>query len=178
MNRKTAFTLIELLIVVAIIGVLAAIAVPNFLAAQTRAKVTRSLADMRALKLACATYRIDNNNFPDASTGVDIPPDSHTRLEELTSPVAYMNSIPHDPFNTRGTSKDIAAFEYVYFTRELLGGVIGVYASAYGSGTPSASEYIIFGLGPDKDCDFSTGAIAYSITNGTISNGDVVAFGP
>ena len=79
MNGKKAFTLIELLIVVAIIGILAAIAVPNFLSAQTRAKVSRSFADMRALKLACASYYIDNNKFPDASTGDIARPESGTR---------------------------------------------------------------------------------------------------
>lgn len=45
--RNRAFTLIELLIVVAIIGILAVIAVPNFLEAQTRAKVSRVHADLR-----------------------------------------------------------------------------------------------------------------------------------
>lgn len=61
---KKAFTLIELLIVVAIIAILAAIAVPNFLEAQTRAKVSRALSDMRTVNTAFETYRIDHNNVP------------------------------------------------------------------------------------------------------------------
>lgn len=61
---KKAFTLIELLIVVAIIAILAAIAVPNFLEAQTRAKVSRVMADQRSYATALETYYIDNNTYP------------------------------------------------------------------------------------------------------------------
>ena len=51
-DRQKAFTLIELLIVVAIISELAAIAVPNSLESRTRAKVCRAKADMRSLAIA------------------------------------------------------------------------------------------------------------------------------
>jgi len=63
-SESRAFTLIELLIVVAIIAILAAIAVPNFLEAQTRAKVARVTADMRTMTTAVELYRIDNNKLP------------------------------------------------------------------------------------------------------------------
>ena len=61
---KHAFTLIELLIVVAIIAILAAIAVPNFLEAQTRAKVTRCKSDMRTIATALEAYFVDWNRYP------------------------------------------------------------------------------------------------------------------
>ncbi len=63
MSRR-GFTLIELLIVVAIIAILAAIAVPNFLEAQTRAKLSRSISEMRTVANAMAEYTVDNNTFP------------------------------------------------------------------------------------------------------------------
>jgi type II secretion system protein G len=63
MNGKEAFTLIELLIVVAIIAILAAIAVPNFLEAQVRSKCARAKTDMRTLKVALESYRVDTNKY-------------------------------------------------------------------------------------------------------------------
>ena len=63
MKTRVAFTLIELLIVVAIIAILAAIAVPNFLEAQVRAKVSRVKSDMRAVATALESYHVDNNRY-------------------------------------------------------------------------------------------------------------------
>lgn len=50
--------------VVAIIAILAAIAVPNFLEAQTRSKVSRARADMRSISTGLESYCIDTNRYP------------------------------------------------------------------------------------------------------------------
>ncbi len=66
-NAK-GFTLIELLIVVAIIGIIAAIAIPNLLNAIDRGKQKRSMADLRSMGTAIEEYSIDNNFYPVAGS--------------------------------------------------------------------------------------------------------------
>ncbi|HYK42581.1 MAG TPA: prepilin-type N-terminal cleavage/methylation domain-containing protein [Thermoanaerobaculia bacterium] len=67
MNKQRGFTLIELLIVIAIIGILAAIAIPNLLNAVQRGKQKRTMTDMRALATAIEAYHVDNSMFPTAA---------------------------------------------------------------------------------------------------------------
>ena len=71
LRREKGFTLIELLIVVAIIGIIAAIAVPNLLTAIQRSKRSRTVADIRAIGTALGSYQVDNNIFPVATGGGD-----------------------------------------------------------------------------------------------------------
>ena len=133
MRRSTAFTLIELLIVVAIIAILAAIAIPNFLHAQTRAKIARSLADMKSLA-AIESFRADTgldlmDNWDDGMRAqylalgyqspatTDLPGYNATGsvnlvFSVLTTPVDSIASIPRDPFLLYDNSSDCLAAHY------------------------------------------------------------------
>jgi len=107
-RRESAFTLIELLIVVAIIGILAAIAIPNFLQAQIRAKVARGVSDLRTIDLALKEYQVDFNGFVPCNNfslalnpGPPLPP--WPTLELLTTPIEYTKSVSFvDPFKPSG----------------------------------------------------------------------------
>ncbi len=125
-----AFTLIELLIVVAIIAILAAIAVPNFLEAQVRSKVSRAQSDMRSMAAGLESYYVDSNQYPamtlDYVQSVDAqyyasPPvagrfartfrtRSGSSLGTLTTPVAYLTSHFPDVF------ADIKGTNFRYFS--------------------------------------------------------------
>ena len=121
-RKMSGFTLIELLVVVAIIAILAPIAVPNFLEAQMRAKVSRSLAVMRSIVTAMEAYRVDNNDvlvpdYPD----VPMPGDGMNWWgfvpASLTTPVSYMTAVPIMTFLAVNDSDvvDLAVETWVYF---------------------------------------------------------------
>lgn len=102
---KKAFTLIELLIVIAIIAILALIAIPNFLEAQTRAKISRALADERSIATAIEAYMIDYNTYPyylhrddGAIWAGDMYGESTFVPYRLTTPVAYITKLMPTPF--------------------------------------------------------------------------------
>jgi prepilin-type N-terminal cleavage/methylation domain-containing protein len=67
LHNHVGFTLVEIMIVVAIIALLAAIAVPNFLRARKRSQATRILEDLRMLDAALDQYAIDNNKSTGAT---------------------------------------------------------------------------------------------------------------
>ena len=93
-RKDKGFTLIELLIVVAIIGIIAAIAIPNLLNAIDRGKQKRTMADIRSVGTACEEYSIDLNVYPVAA--------NMTTLEGVIEPL-YIRQAP----NTDGWNRAI-----------------------------------------------------------------------
>ncbi len=85
-NQK-GFTLIELLIVVAIIGIIAAIAIPNLLNAIDRGKQKRTMADLRSIGTAVESYAVDSNLYPVATTAA--------ALAAVVEPI-YIKNMPEE----------------------------------------------------------------------------------
>ena len=165
------FTLIELLIVVAIIGILAAIAIPNFLQAQTRAKVSRVSADFQSFATAMETYHVDHSQYP-------VWDQVNNRMV-LTTPVEYMSNFwSHytDPFMVNIDSH----WRYVYFCYldMLMSGWSKPPGGWYGNkpGAYSSTLWGILSTGPDQL--WGWGDVVYDPTNGTISLGDISRWGP
>lgn len=202
-RKPKAFTLIELLIVVAIIAILAAIAVPNFLEAQTRSKVSRVKSDMRAIATALESYAVDNNKYPHAYTAAGTINPRIRRLVRLTTPVSYITTIPIDIFNRElptsptVTEQEIRAFLYVdrasygQHARDPFGvadsgtpdTTRNLYRNLWGRDYPS-SAWLLRSRGPVGEAG-TAGALGGDITrlssydpsNGTVSRGNIFMLG-
>ena len=207
-REMNGFTLIELLIVVAIIAILAAIAVPNFLEAQVRAKISRSDVDIRSLATALESYAVDHSKYPPRMGDGTVWGWSIEALFRLTTPVAFLSSLPRDPFNDATVDQlDRESGGFSYYDRgssDPFGVITWAGTESYfdwahgplpGADSPSSKEWMLKGFGPDRgnNWDFidedlhedpplentpHDQKLVYDSTNGTISYGDVYRWGP
>jgi len=97
-RRQRGFTLIELMVVLAIIGVLAALIVPNVLGRADEARVTAARTDVGHLMQALKLYRLDNQRFPTAEQGLQalVTRPTVEPLPQNWKP--YIEKLPRDPW--------------------------------------------------------------------------------
>ncbi|MEY3871453.1 MAG: hypothetical protein RLZZ296_448 [Pseudomonadota bacterium] len=92
------FTLIELMVVLVIIGVLAALVVPNVLDRADDARVAAARVDVNNLMQALKLYRLDNQRYPTADQGLRALAQRPDKTPVPTSWKAYIDKLPNDPW--------------------------------------------------------------------------------
>ncbi len=191
---KKGFTLIELLIVVAIIGILAAIAVPNFLNAQVRAKVAKVQAEFRNISTAIEQYKMDNNAYMPYNLWGGYTHLAY--LNALSTPVPYISSADSiwDPFRVSGQSDadGIMKRRYGYFDPHVdaVQWMFDGIANYQGQIMPGQFKYVLVSIGPDNlqgvegsyvrsiGQPGAAGFFEYDSSNGIRSYGDIYRPGP
>lgn len=97
-RRQRGFTLIELMVVLAIIGVLAALIVPNVLGRADDARVTAARTDVANLMQALKLYKLDNMRYPSGEQGLKALIAKPTTEPSPPNWKPYLDKLPNDPW--------------------------------------------------------------------------------
>jgi general secretion pathway protein G len=100
LGARDGFTLIEMIVVLAIIGVLALIIVPNVIGRPDQARVTVAKTDLRTISAALKIYRLDNGDYPTTEQGLAALVSRPTAppVPANWSSEGYLPSVPVDPW--------------------------------------------------------------------------------
>ncbi|MCX6647340.1 MAG: type II secretion system protein [bacterium] len=99
-HRQKGFTLIELLVVITIIGILAAIALPNYIKAKDKAKEAEVKANLHTIQISLERYMVDNNEYPNFIIGGDV--EGWLHWHSVNDPLDPKNGIVSDPLVSWG----------------------------------------------------------------------------
>jgi general secretion pathway protein G len=96
----SGFTLIEILVVIVILGVLAALIVPNVLQRPDEARVTVAKSDIAAIMQALKLYRLDNQRYPTAEQGIAalVAKPEQPPVPPNWKSGGYLEKLPKDPW--------------------------------------------------------------------------------
>ncbi len=98
--RQSGFTLIEIMVVVVILGILAAVVVPRIMDRPDQARIIKAKQDIRALEAALNLYRLDNFRYPTTDQGLEALTSKPTSSPEPANWKAggYIDRLPKDPW--------------------------------------------------------------------------------
>lgn len=191
MKEIKGFTIVELLIVIAIISIITAIAVPNFMSANIRAKVSGAKSEMGSIAITLEDYKIDKGVYPlqtdsgldpdeIADAGSSIGASTVAGLGKLIYPTTsdtievYLSKIPGDPFNNKG--------------EEDWNGTTGAHNHHYSYFTSGDQCWALMSWGPDRNSQVESyteaknavnnGTDLYNQDEGITSGGDIIIIGP
>lgn len=107
-NKQQGFTLIEVMVVVVILGILAAVVVPKIMDNPDKARIIKVKQDIRQLESALDLYRLDNFNYPNTDQGLEALLRAPTDLANSGNykQGGYMRRLPIDPWGA----------DYLYLT--------------------------------------------------------------
>jgi len=102
LRDNRGFTLIEIMVVVVILGILAAIVVPRLLSRPDEAKVTKVKIDMKSIEESLGLFKLDNGFYPDTDQGLKALVEKPTtgRIPAKYSVDGYLKKTPVDPWGS------------------------------------------------------------------------------
>ncbi|HEY9546557.1 MAG TPA: type II secretion system major pseudopilin GspG [Solimonas sp.] len=101
-RQQAGFTLIEIMVVVVILGILAAVVVPKIMDKPDEARVTKAKQDIRVLESSLSLYKLDNFNYPSTQQGLEAlvaKPSGDPEPKNYKSG-GYIQSLPKDPWGS------------------------------------------------------------------------------